>query len=76
MKLSFIGIAALTLLTAAPALADNDHNHDQMRHNAPQHRASYHEGQNWHGHQLHNRNGHWGYYQPRNGSKVFISIPL
>jgi hypothetical protein len=82
MKLSFISVIALTLLTAAPAFAQQGHDQNHMQqhsapqHSAPQHRASYREGQNYHGHKLHNQNGHWGYYQPRNGSQVFISIPL
>jgi hypothetical protein len=38
--------------------------------------ARYHEGQMYRGHRLHNYNGRWGYYQPRNGANVFISIPL
>jgi hypothetical protein len=46
-----------------------------MRH-APAPRPSYREGQNYHGHHLTHRNGHWGYYQPQGGSQVFISIPL
>jgi len=49
--------------------------HAPMRH-APPPRQSYHEGQNYHGHHLTHRNGHWGYYQPQGGSQVFISIPL
>jgi hypothetical protein len=36
----------------------------------------FREGQVWHGHPMHYRNGHWGYYQPRNGVQVFINIPL
>jgi hypothetical protein len=38
--------------------------------------ARYREGQMYHGHRLHNYHGRWGYYQPRNGTNVFISIPL
>jgi hypothetical protein len=89
MKLSFLGAIALALLTTAPAFAQmhDDHNHGQMQqrnnmqhnnmqhHNMQQHQR-YHQGQIYHGHHLQNRNGHWGYYQPRNGSQVFISIPL
>jgi hypothetical protein len=87
MKLSLIGVVALTLLTAAPALAQmrDDHNNQrqmQQQHNGPQQRMgghqgqSWHEGQNYHGHRLHNHNGHWGYYQPHNGTQLFINIPL
>jgi hypothetical protein len=67
--------------TALPALADDHHDrdHGRDRHHAPPLRHSvsrYHEGQMWHGHRLANRGGHWGYYAPRNGAQVFISIPI
>lgn len=85
MKLFASSAAALAmLLLAVPAFAQNhgDHNqgHGQMSHapmrHAPAPRPSYREGQNYHGHHLTHRNGHWGYYQPQGGSQVFISIPL
>jgi len=79
MKLSFIGAIALALLTTAPAFAQHDdHNHGghMQQQRRPQPRQQYHQGQVYHGHHLQNRNGHWGYYQPRGGSQVFISIPL
>ncbi|MBD5633319.1 MAG: hypothetical protein IAI49_02470 [Candidatus Eremiobacteraeota bacterium] len=62
-------IAALTLALSTAAFADN-HNHGR---NA---RSRHHEGENYRGHRLHQVHGHWGYYQPRNGTNVFISIPL
>jgi hypothetical protein len=31
---------------------------------------------NYHGHRAYQRNGHWGYYQPRNGVNVWITVPL
>lgn len=50
----------------------NDRMHQRQYGNA--HR--FHEGQNWNGHRVTNRGGHWGYYQPQNGSRIFINIPL
>ncbi len=81
MKSSISAMSALALLlVAGPAFAQNhdSHNqgHGQMRHAPPPRHSSYREGQNWHGHRLTQRNGHWGYVQPRNGAQVFISIPL
>ncbi len=90
MKILASSAAALAMLVlAVPAFAQNHDDHQQghgqmshgqmghapMRH-APPPRHSYHEGQNYHGHHLTNHNGHWGYYQPRGGSQIFISIPL
>lgn len=83
MKKLFAGLSAASLIMlalAAPVLAQpqdrnhNDRGRQPMRH-APA-RQSYHQGQNWHGHRLAYHNGHWGYYQPRNGASVFINIPL
>jgi hypothetical protein len=73
--------AALTLASAAPALADdhhdNGHNNGRMM---AQHRPMpqrdphrFHQGQVWHGHHLVYRGGYWGYQQP---SGVFIHINL
>jgi hypothetical protein len=74
MKRIFISVLALLAAGTSAALAD-DHNH-QMAHGRPMHHASYHEGQVYQGHKLHNNHGHWGYYQRRGGSNVFINIPL
>jgi hypothetical protein len=84
MKFYLATLLALgTLATSSAAFADN-HNHNQNRngnHGRQMARghmshANYREGQMYHGHRLHNYNGRWGYYQPRNGANVFISIPL
>jgi hypothetical protein len=82
---TLVALAALVAVTTLPALAQ-DHGHGNNgygpRHAPPppphrmMNRHRYHEGQSWNGHRLTNRNGHWGYYQPRNGAQVFISIPL
>jgi hypothetical protein len=80
MKYYLASLLALgTLATSSAAFAD-DHNHDrdhgrQMSREHMSH-ANYREGQMYHGHRLHNDHGRWGYYQPRNGANVFISIPL
>jgi hypothetical protein len=85
MKQLIAGIAAIAFLASVgPALADNhDHrggdqgrSHGGMSRQAPPPRHHFREGQSYNGHRLTNRNGHWGYYQPRNGSNIFISIPL
>jgi hypothetical protein len=70
-------VATAILGTTMPALAQYQHNPHQ---GPPPRRMAmhqrYHEGQNWRGHRLTNRNGHWGYYQPHNGVNLFVSIPL
>jgi hypothetical protein len=91
MKQFSLFFAALMLVVSAPALAQdhsdqhqnqnqNQHGHAPQHHQAPPPRNNnvhrYHEGQNYNGHHLTNRGGHWGYYQPRNGAQVFINIPL
>jgi hypothetical protein len=68
-------IATAILGTAMPALAqyqNNPHHGPPPRRMMVHHR--YYEGQNWHGHRLHYTHGHWGYYQPRNGVNLFVSI--
>jgi hypothetical protein len=80
MKYYLATLLALgTLATSSAAFADN-HGHNrnrghQMSRGHMSH-ATYREGQMYHGHRLHNYHGRWGYYQPRNGANVFISIPL
>jgi hypothetical protein len=64
-----------TLATSSAAFADN-HNHGRPMARGHMSHARYREGQMYHGHRLHNYHGRWGYYQPRNGTNVFISIPL
>jgi hypothetical protein len=91
MKHLLAACAGLMMLAVAnPAMAqyhdnqghgdNNDHGRSHSYHRAPppppRHRAYYHEGQMWHGHRLMHRGNNWGYYQPRNGAQVFISIPL
>jgi hypothetical protein len=86
MKPSSIAAAALAaavLATALPAFADDWHDRDNRHaqyHQAPPHRYAYehryHQGQIWRGHHLAYRNGYWGYYAPRNGARIFISIPI
>jgi hypothetical protein len=80
--LSAAAAAAIIITSAVPVFAQNQNDHrrtaPQFRH-IPQRQAPrqrYRAGQNWHGHRLANRGGHWGYYQPRNGAQVFINIPL
>jgi hypothetical protein len=68
-------ITTAILASTMPALADNNHRGGPPPRRMAMHQR-YHEGQNWRGHRLTNRNGHWGYFQPRNGANVFISIPL
>jgi len=90
MKRILASLATLAFLAVSvPALAQgrDDRNHDRggpgfrqggppPRHFAPPRRRMYREGQVWNGHHLTNRGGRWGYYQPRNGANIFISIPL
>jgi hypothetical protein len=91
MKRFLAGLAALGFLAiAVPAVAQDRHDRDHDRgrdhgyhhgpppryYAPPPRRVVYHENQSWHGHRLHNRNGRWGYYQPRNGVQVFINIPF
>ena len=36
----------------------------------------WHEGDNWRGHRLTYYNNAWGYWQPRNGTQVFVHFSL
>jgi hypothetical protein len=80
MKYYLATLLALgTFAASSAAFADDrGHNHDRGRPMAHGHmsHARYREGQMYRGHRLHNYNGRWGYYQPRNGANVFVSIPL
>jgi hypothetical protein len=76
MKYYLATLLALgTLATSSAAFADN-HNHGRPTARGHMSHARYREGQMYRGHRLHNYNGRWGYYQPRNGANVFVSIPL
>lgn len=55
----------------------NDRNRDYHRNynGDPRHHA-WREGDTWHGHRVNYRNGHWGYYEPRNGTQFFVQFWL
>jgi hypothetical protein len=72
------GFGAAILSCTAPALAQyNNHNnsHASARH-MTSHRNNTVQYRNYRGHRAYQRNGHWGYYQPRNGVQVWITVPL
>lgn len=82
MKNYLATLLALGMLSMSSAAFADDHGHNRnQNHGRPMARghmnhAQFREGQMYRGHRLHNYNGRWGYYQPRNGANVFISIPL
>ncbi len=66
-------------------------NHDSNAYNRPYQRDTrivhrsyngnprghaWREGDSWNGHRVSYRSGRWGYYQPRNGTQVFVQFSL
>jgi len=70
------GFSAAILSCTAPALAQyNGNSHASARH-ATNHRSNQVTYRNYRGHRAYQRNGRWGYYQPRNGVQIWITVPL
>ena len=70
------GFSAAILSCTAPALAQQNQNaHASARH-MTSHRNNGVQYRNYRGHRAYQRNGHWGYYQPRNGAQIWITVPL
>jgi hypothetical protein len=81
-------LAAFALFAlAAPALAkhDDEHHehHDRGNHYGWDRDGDYHSWQHgphryrhWHGRDVTYWNGGWGYWEPRDGTHIFISIRL
>jgi hypothetical protein len=70
------GFGAAVLSCTAPALAQyNQNSHTSARH-MTNHRNNAVQYRNYRGHRAYQRNGHWGYYQPRNGVQIWITVPL
>ena len=72
MRNTLIAIAAFVVAAPLTAVA-GQYDHRYSRPHGPV-RGQYYEGQRYRGHVLHSYHGRWGYYRPRNGVNVFISL--